>query len=75
MKDSVKNTFPLDPKKAFSDRSLKKVYKKWLVLARKSVSTTRNEAFVEKYVSHGKTASSDKKIEENVSPSRKIFFF
>ena len=40
MKDSLKNTFPLDWKKSL-----------WLVLARKSVSTTRNEAFVEKYIS------------------------
>ena len=45
MKDSFKNAFPLDgKKKAFTGRSLWKIYKKWLVLARKSVSTTRNEA-------------------------------
>ena len=41
MKDSLKNTFPLDGKKAYSQK----------ILDRKSVSTTRNEAFVEKYVS------------------------
>ena len=39
MKDSLKNTFPVDGKWL------------WFVLARKSVSSTRNEAFVEKYVS------------------------
>ena len=40
MKDSLKNTFPLDEKKNL-----------WFVLARKSISATRNEAFVGKYVS------------------------
>ena len=42
------------------------MYEKWFVLVRKSVSTTRNEAFFEKYVfTIRKTASSSKKIEEN----------
>ena len=42
------------------------MYEKWFVLVRKSVSTTRNEAFLEKYVFPiRKTASSGKKIEEN----------
>ena len=42
------------------------MYEKWFVLVRKSVSTTRNEAFFEKYVFPiRKTASSGKKIEEN----------
>ena len=51
MKDSLKNTFALDEKKCL-----------WFVLARKSVSTTRNKAFVEKYVSTiRKIASSGKK--------------
>ena len=48
MKDSFKNTFPLDRKRSFPRQES---LKKWFVLARKSVSTTRNEAFVEKYVS------------------------
>ena len=39
MKDSLKNTFPLDGRKLM------------FVLARKPVSTTRNEVFIEKYVS------------------------
>ena len=38
-KDSLKNRFPLDGKRL------------WVVLARKSVSTTHNEAFIEIYVS------------------------
>ena len=45
LKDSFKNTFPLDRK---TDR---KIYKTWFALARKSIPTIRNEAFVEKYVS------------------------
>ena len=47
--------------------SSEKIYIKWFVLAGKSVSTTQNEAFVEKYVStiRQETASSNKKIEEN----------
>ena len=56
MKDSLKNAFPLDGKKTL------------FVLARKSVSTTRNEVFLEKYISTTKytntlwkTASSGKK--------------
>ena len=40
MKDSLKNSFQLDGKKSL-----------WFVLARKPVSTTGNEAFVEKYIS------------------------
>ena len=40
MKDLLKSTFPPDGKKSL-----------WFVLARKSVSTTGNEVFVEKYVS------------------------
>ena len=68
MKDSFKNSFPLDSKKALSGRSLWKKYKNWFVLARKYVPNLRNEAFVEKYVSMiPKTASSDKKIKENGS--------
>ena len=51
MKNSFKNTFLLDGEKVFIGRGFKNVDKKWLVLARKSVSTTSNEAFVEKYVS------------------------
>ena len=50
MKNSFKNTFPLDGKKAFTGRGFKNSYKKWFALARKSVSTTRNEAFIEKYL-------------------------
>ena len=38
IKDLLKNTFPLYGKSL------------WFVLARKSVSATRNEAFIEKYV-------------------------
>ena len=52
IKYSLKNTFPLDRKKSFLRLEyLKKKYKKSFVLARKSVSTTRNEGFFEKYVS------------------------
>ena len=51
IKNSFKNTFPLDRKKAFSGIVSEKTYKKWFVLARKSVSTTQNEIFVRKYVS------------------------
>ena len=51
MKDSFKDAFPLDRKKSFPRQGSMKKYKKWFVLARKSVSTTRNEAFVGKYVS------------------------
>ena len=51
MKDSFKNTFPRDRKRSFPRQEFLKKYKKWFVLARKSVSITRNEAFVEKYVS------------------------
>ena len=47
-KDSFKNKFPGDRKKAFSGRSPSK---NWFELARKSGSTTRNKAFDEKYVS------------------------
>ena len=39
MKDLLKNTFPLDGKSL------------WFLLAGKSVCTTQNEAFIEKYVS------------------------
>ena len=50
MKNSFKNTFPLDRKRSFPRQELLKKCKKWFVLARKSVSITRNEAFVEIYV-------------------------
>ena len=66
MKDLFKNKFPLDRKKPFSSRSLWQNIQKWFVLTRKSVSTTRNEAFIEKYVSWTrKNFLSDKKIKEN----------
>ena len=66
MKYSFKNKFSLDRKRAFSAGVSKKTYTKWFLLARKSVSTTRSKAFVEKYVSSTKkTASSGKKIKEN----------
>ena len=48
MKDSFKNTFPRDRKRSFPRQEFLKKQKKWFVLARKSVSITRNEAFVEK---------------------------
>ena len=51
MKDSFKNTFLLDRKKSFPRLESLKKYKKWFVIVRKSVYTTRNEAFVEKYIS------------------------
>ena len=51
MKDSFKNTFPLDRKKLPPAAVSEIIYKKWFVLARKSVFTTRNKAFAEKYVS------------------------
>ena len=51
MKDSFKIKLPLDRKKAFPAGVSEKIYKKWFVLARKYVSTTQDEAFVEKYVS------------------------
>ena len=66
MKDSFKNKFALDRKKTFSGRSLSKRYKRWFVLARKSVSTTRNEAFAENALPpYVKIASSGKKIKQN----------
>ena len=53
MKDSLKNALPL-----YGKNSL------WFVPDRKSVSTTRNEGFVEKYVpAIRKNASSGTKIE------------
>ena len=63
MKDLFKNDFPIDGKKL----SLEGVsIKKWFALVRKSVSTTRNKAFVENtFPLDGKTASSGKKIEQN----------
>ena len=64
------------PKKAFNDRSLEKIYKKWFVLARKTFSTTLNETFVEKLFSHGKKLLLlTRKSKKMVYPSRKIFFF
>ena len=51
MKGSFKNTFALDRKKSFTRQWSLKKYKKWLVQARKFVSSKLNEAFVEKYVS------------------------
>ena len=53
MKDSLKNSFPLDGKKDIvcASKDVKELSSLiFLVLARKSVSITRNEAFVEKYV-------------------------
>ena len=52
MKDSFKNTLfvQLDRKRNFSRQEFLKKFKKWFLLARKSVSITRNEVFVEKYV-------------------------
>ena len=50
MKDLLKNKFSLDQKKLAPAISFGKMYKSWFVLARKSVSATRSEAFVEKYV-------------------------
>ena len=51
MKDSFKNTLPLDRKKLSAAGVSERIYKKWFVLARKPVPTIRNEAFVEKCVS------------------------
>ena len=48
MKDSFKTKFPRDRKKLFPAGVSQKIYKKWFVLDRKSVSTTMSEAFVEK---------------------------
>ena len=47
MKDSFKKTF-LDRKRSFLWKEFLNKCKKWLGLARKSVSITRNEAFVVK---------------------------
>ena len=66
MKDSFKNKFPTDRKRAFSAEVSEKIYTKWFLLARKFISTTRIKAFVEKYVSSiKKTVSSGKRIKEN----------
>ena len=51
IKASFKNAFPLDGKKTLIGRGLKKIYKKWFLQATNSVSTTHDEAFVEKYAS------------------------
>ena len=76
MKNSFKNTFPLDGKKAFTGRGFKNSYKKWFALARKSVSTTRNEAFIENTFSlYGRTASSGKKTEVNGFHKQENIFF
>ena len=52
----------------------KKIYKKWFVLSRKSVSTTRNEAFVEIYVStvHKNCFFWQKNLKKMVCISRKM---
>ena len=51
MKDLFKDDIPIDGKKLSLEGVHEKIYKKWFVLARKSVFTTRNKAFVEKYFS------------------------
>ena len=51
MKDPFKNTFLLDGKKRSLAGVSEKYIKDWFVQARKSASSTRDEAFVEKYVS------------------------
>ena len=51
MKDSFKITFLLDGKKLSLAGVLEKYIRKCFVLAKKFVSTTRNEVFIEKYVS------------------------
>ena len=62
IKDFFKNTFLVHGKKVF----LQKTYKKWSARARKSVSTTRNEAVVKNtFPLYEKNASCGKKIEEN----------
>ena len=48
MKNSIENTFPLEEKKTFLGKSLKK-YVKWFLLDRYYVSTVLNEAFIKKY--------------------------
>ena len=79
MKDLFEDTFPLDRKKSFPLQESIEKDKNWLVLARKFVSTTRNEAFVEKYVSKIRKncffwqENNNKK--KMVSTSRKIFIF
>ena len=50
IEDSFKNTFPLR-KISFHWQDSRKNMQKWFVLARKSVCTTCDEAFVQKYVS------------------------
>ena len=63
MKDLIKNTFPIDGKKLSLEGVSEKIYIKWFVITRKSVSTTRNEAFVKStFPLYGKAASSGKEI-------------
>ena len=77
MKDSFKTKFPLDRKKLSPEGASERIYKKWFVLARKCISTTQNDAFIEKYVSSmRKNASSgNKKSKKMVSTGRKMIFF
>ena len=76
MKDSFKNTFLLDIKKSFPRQESLKNYKKWFVIVRKSVYTSRNEAFVEKYISTiRKNCFFWQENQKMVSTRRKMFFF
>ena len=67
MKDSLKNKFSLHGKKLSLGEVSEKYKKEWFILAIKFVSTTRNEAFVETYVSivRKEIAFSGKKIENS----------
>ena len=77
MKDSLKNSFPLDGEKDIvcASKDVKELSSLiFLVLDRKSVSITRNEAFVEKYVcTIRKIASFEKKIENGFHSQENIF--
>ena len=55
MKDSFKNTFSVDGQKLSLAEVSEEMCKKWFGLTRKSISTTRNKAFVKIYISAMRT--------------------
>ena len=74
MKDSFKNMFHQTEKKPSQAGVSEKQYKKWFVLARKSVPTTWNEAFFKKYIRKN-CFSWHENRRKWFSLARKCFFF
>ena len=73
----MKDSFPLGRKKLCLAGGSEKIYKKWFVLATESVSTTRNDAFVEKIRFHdtGKLLLLARKSKKMVPLEGKCFSF